>query len=129
MERQKPRLTVLSGPSGVGKGTLVKALRKNHPQLWLSVSATTRAARLGEVEAIDYFFKSNDLITPETIKKIKSTDRIVVGYDYDAQKRKDQIEEDTVWKEIREAAKTNKSLQRALDRAKILYRLSKDNPL
>ena len=59
-ERQKPRLTVLSGPSGVGKGTLVKALRKNHPQLWLSVSATTRAARLGEVEAIDYFFKSND---------------------------------------------------------------------
>ena len=59
MERQKPRLTVLSGPSGVGKGTLVKALRKNHPQLWLSVSATTRAARLGEVEAIDYFFKSN----------------------------------------------------------------------
>ena len=60
MERQKPRLTVLSGPSGVGKGTLVKALRKNHPQLWLSVSATTREARLGEVEAIDYFFKSND---------------------------------------------------------------------
>lgn len=60
VERQKPRLTVLSGPSGVGKGTLVKALRKNHPQLWLSVSATTRAARLGEVEAIDYFFKSID---------------------------------------------------------------------
>ncbi len=60
MEKQKPRLTVLSGPSGVGKGTLVKALRKNHPQLWLSVSATTRAARLGELEAVDYFFKSND---------------------------------------------------------------------
>ena len=59
MNLQQPRLTVLSGPSGVGKGTLVKALRMKYPQLWLSVSATTRLARQGEVDGIDYFFKSS----------------------------------------------------------------------
>ena len=47
-----PRLTVLTGPSGVGKGTLVTALRQQHPELWLSVSATTRAPRAGEEEGV-----------------------------------------------------------------------------
>ena len=59
MNLQQPRLTVLSGPSGVGKGTLVRALRMKYPQLWLSVSATTRLARQGEMDGIDYFFKSS----------------------------------------------------------------------
>jgi guanylate kinase len=58
MERQKPTLTVLSGPSGVGKGSLVKLLLKRQPKLWLSVSATTRTARQGEIDGVDYFFKS-----------------------------------------------------------------------
>ena len=52
------RLTVLTGPSGVGKGTLVKLLLLRHPQIWLSVSATTRAPRQGEQEGISYFFLS-----------------------------------------------------------------------
>lgn len=52
------RLTVLSGPSGVGKGTLVRALLERHPELWLSVSATTRPPREGEVEGVHYFFLS-----------------------------------------------------------------------
>lgn len=52
------RLTVLTGPSGVGKGTLVRGLLERHPQLWLSVSATTRAPRDGEVEGVHYFFLS-----------------------------------------------------------------------
>lgn len=52
------RLTVLSGPSGVGKGTLVRGLLARHPQLWLSVSATTRQPRAGEVEGEHYFFLS-----------------------------------------------------------------------
>ena len=52
------RLTVLTGPSGVGKGTLVRGLLKRHPQLWLSVSATTRAPREGEVDGVHYFFLS-----------------------------------------------------------------------
>jgi guanylate kinase len=52
------QLTVLTGPSGVGKGTLVRALLARHPELWLSVSATTRAPRPGEVEGEHYFFLS-----------------------------------------------------------------------
>lgn len=50
------RLFLITGPSGVGKGTLVAALLKRHPQIWLSVSATTRAPRTGEVEGQHYFF-------------------------------------------------------------------------
>jgi len=50
------RLTVLTGPSGVGKGTLVRLLLERHPQIWLSVSATTRAPRQGEQEGVSYFF-------------------------------------------------------------------------
>ncbi|MCP9839840.1 guanylate kinase [Synechococcus sp. J7-Johnson] len=50
------RLTVISGPSGVGKGTLVAALLQRHPDIWLSVSATTRAPRPGEIDAATYRF-------------------------------------------------------------------------
>ncbi|MEB3318275.1 MAG: guanylate kinase [Cyanobacteriota bacterium] len=52
------QLTVLTGPSGVGKGTLVRALLARHPELWLSISATTRSPRAGEVEGEHYFFLS-----------------------------------------------------------------------
>lgn len=52
------RLTVITGPSGVGKGTLVRLLLARHPTLWLSVSATTRAPRSGEQEGVSYFFLS-----------------------------------------------------------------------
>lgn len=54
------RLTVLTGPSGVGKGTLVKLLLERHPEIWLSVSATTRAPRQGEQEGVSYFFLSRE---------------------------------------------------------------------
>jgi guanylate kinase len=55
---QTGRLIVLTGPSGVGKGTLVELLTQAHPELYLSVSATTRSPRVGEVEGRDYFFKT-----------------------------------------------------------------------
>ena len=50
------KLTVITGPSGVGKGSLVKGLLTLHPEIWLSVSATTRIPRVGEVEGQHYFF-------------------------------------------------------------------------
>jgi guanylate kinase len=56
----KPRLVVLSGPSGVGKSTVVRELREHHPELWLSVSATTRFPRPGETDGVHYRFVSRE---------------------------------------------------------------------
>jgi guanylate kinase len=53
-------LIVLTGPSGVGKGTLLKALLATHPELYLSVSATTRSPRAGEVDGVHYYFYPRD---------------------------------------------------------------------
>ena len=50
------RLTVLSGPSGVGKGTVVAAVRDLYPHVWVSVSVTTRPPRLGERHGVQYHF-------------------------------------------------------------------------
>jgi guanylate kinase len=50
------RLTVLSGPSGVGKGTVVAEVRRRHPDVWVSVSVTTRRPRPGEIDGVHYHF-------------------------------------------------------------------------
>ncbi|MEZ0068648.1 guanylate kinase [Streptacidiphilus sp. MAP12-20] len=57
---ERPRLTVLSGPSGVGKSTVVAHMRKAHPEVWLSVSATTRKPRPGEKDGVQYHFVDDD---------------------------------------------------------------------
>lgn len=54
------RLIVFTGPSGVGKGTLLRALRDRCPSLRLSISATTRQPRPGEVDGKDYYFVRRD---------------------------------------------------------------------
>ena len=50
------RLLVLTGPSGVGKGTILQVLMARYPQVWLSISATTRPPRPGERHGENYFF-------------------------------------------------------------------------
>jgi guanylate kinase len=55
-----PNVFVITGPSGVGKGTLIRLLRERIPELALSVSATTRAPRPGEQDGVDYWFLSED---------------------------------------------------------------------
>ena len=52
-------MTVLSGPSGVGKSTVVARLRHQRPDIWLSVSVTTRSPRPGEVNGREYHFVSD----------------------------------------------------------------------
>jgi len=54
------RLIVITGPSGVGKGTLVKRLLECHQEIWLSISATTREPREGEIDGKHYFFVSRE---------------------------------------------------------------------
>ena len=59
-EQRNGLLLVVSGPSGVGKGTLVKALMDRNSKIKMSVSATTREPRPGEIEGVHYFFKSEE---------------------------------------------------------------------
>ena len=59
-DRPHGRVLVLSGPSAVGKSTVVRHLREQVPDLLFSVSATTRDPRPGEVDGVDYHFVSPD---------------------------------------------------------------------
>ncbi len=55
----RSRLLVLAGPTAVGKGTVAAEIKKSHPEIYLSVSATTRSPRKGEVEGEHYYFVSD----------------------------------------------------------------------
>ncbi len=59
MENEK-YLFVVSGPSGVGKDTVIGLLRKEHPEIGKTVSATTRAPRSGEQEGVNYYYRSEE---------------------------------------------------------------------
>ncbi|TKJ33788.1 guanylate kinase [Blastococcus sp. CCUG 61487] len=71
------RLTVLSGPSGVGKGTVVAEVRRRHPDVWVSVSATTRRPRPGEVPGVHYHF-----VTDEEFDRLIATDGLLEWAEY-----------------------------------------------
>ncbi len=58
--RRKPKLFVITGPSGAGKDTIVKDLRERFPEIHVAVTATTRPRRPGEAEGVDYFFLDPD---------------------------------------------------------------------
>jgi len=63
-------LIVVSGPSGVGKGTLVQELLRRMPELVVSISATTREPRTGEINGVHYFFRTED----EFMKMVETGD-------------------------------------------------------
>ena len=71
------RVFVITGPSGVGKGTLIHGLMERLPQLQLSVSATTRPARGGEEDGVDYHF-----LTPEEFQRRVQAGDFVEHADY-----------------------------------------------
>jgi guanylate kinase len=71
------RVFVITGPSGVGKGTLIRGLMERVPQLELSVSATTRAPRAGERDGVDYHF-----LTPEEFDRRVAHGDFVEHADY-----------------------------------------------
>jgi guanylate kinase len=54
------RLVVLAGPTAVGKGTVAAEVRETHPEVWISVSATTRPPRPGEEDGVHYWFVSDE---------------------------------------------------------------------
>jgi guanylate kinase len=68
----RTKLTVLSGPSGVGKGTVVAEVRRLFPHVWVSVSCTTRRPRPGEVDGVQYYFVSD-----EEFDELIRTDRLL----------------------------------------------------
>ncbi len=57
---RRSRLVVLAGPTAVGKGTVAAAVRARHPEVWISVSATTRPPRPGEIDGVHYRFVSDE---------------------------------------------------------------------
>jgi guanylate kinase len=71
------RVFVITGPSGVGKGTLIRGLMRRFPELELSVSATTRPPRAGERDGVDYYF-----LEPEEFERLISAGEFVEHADY-----------------------------------------------
>jgi guanylate kinase len=68
----KGRLFILSGPSGVGKDTVIRKLREDHFPLYFAVTATTREIRPDEKDGVDYFF-----LKPEEFKKLVAKDQLL----------------------------------------------------
>ncbi|MPV38195.1 guanylate kinase [Georgenia subflava] len=70
--RDPARLTVLSGPTAVGKGTIMAEMRRRAPDLLISVSATTREPRPGEIDGVHYYF-----LTPAQFDDLVATGRML----------------------------------------------------
>jgi guanylate kinase len=73
----RSRLTVLSGPAGVGKSTVVTYLREHEPRIWHSVSVTTRPIRAGEIDGSSYHF-----VSAEQFQKMVANHELLEHADY-----------------------------------------------
>ena len=70
--KSNKKLFVISGSSGVGKGTVLKKFMERHPDFMLSISCTTRKPRIGEVDGVNYFF-----VTPEEFQNSIDNDKFL----------------------------------------------------
>jgi len=70
--RRASRLTVLAGPTAVGKGTVAAVVRAEHPQVWISVSVTTRPPRPAEIHGRHYWF-----VSEEEFDRLVAEDRLL----------------------------------------------------
>jgi len=77
MNNTRGKLILISGPSGAGKGTVIKKLLELRPELKFSVSATTRPIRPGEVDGVDYYF-----VSPEKFKEMLYNDSFLEWAEY-----------------------------------------------
>ena len=75
--KSKGLLVVFSGPSGTGKGTILKAYLERHPQARLSISATTRAPRPGEQDGREYYF-----VTREKFLEMRAKNALLESAEY-----------------------------------------------
>jgi len=66
------RLTVLAGPTAVGKGTVAAEILQRYPRIWLSISVTTRPPRPGEIDGVHYWF-----ITPERFAELREAGELL----------------------------------------------------
>ena len=81
-DSQHGRLIVLCGPAGVGKGTVLGRVREQHPEIWLSVSATTRQPRPGEVDGVNYFFMTEpEFLAKEVVEHLERNIPVVLEID------------------------------------------------
>lgn len=72
MKPNRGLLVVLSGPSGSGKGTVLKQAMRSNPNIEVSVSVTTRAPRAGEIDGVNYYF-----LTPEAFQNLLAEDGLL----------------------------------------------------
>ena len=115
-EKVRGNLIVISGPSGCGKGTICTELLKNNPELFLSISMTTREPRDGEINGVNYYFVTKD----EFLDKIDDGDMLEYAVVYNGNyygTPKDQVEKkleqgiDVILEiEIEGAAKVNETM-------------------
>ncbi len=77
-------LLVVSGPSGAGKDTVVSRMMQKHPEIEISVSATTRAPRAGETDGENYYFLTNEQFEAKELPYAREYDFSVENRDVDA---------------------------------------------
>jgi guanylate kinase len=80
--RRRPRLIVISGPSGVGKDTVIEQLRERLPDAYFAVTATTRPRRPGEIDGVHYFFLDDATFASRLAHGEFLESALVYGYRY-----------------------------------------------